>query len=133
MEFDSDILEQFFIEVIEDYRKKIQEQEEARRISRRQKELVDEVDKKMKAPCPNLYRLVTDYVSSIYDLNIIYQEQLYRQGVKAMKKRGRYGAFWSTETGHFISAVKNIKTGIYSQAASSAAYAAVLSAGRKYT
>lgn len=82
MEFDSDILEQFFIEVIEDYRKKIQEQEEARRISRRQKELADEVDKKMKAPCPNLYRLVTDYVSSIYDLNIIYQEQLYRQGVK---------------------------------------------------
>lgn len=82
MEFDSDILEQFFIEVIEDYRKKIQEQEEAKRISRRQKELADEVDKKMKAPYPNLYRLVTDYVSSIYDLNIIYQEQLYRQGVK---------------------------------------------------
>ena len=45
-----------------------------RRISRRQKELADEVDKKMKAPCPNLYQLVTDYVSSIDDLNIIYQE-----------------------------------------------------------
>ncbi len=82
MEFDLDILEQFFVEVIEDYRKKIQEQEEAGRIFRRQKELAGEVDRKMKEPCPNLYHLVTDYVSCIYDLNSIYQEQLYRQGVK---------------------------------------------------
>ena len=82
MEFDLDILEQFFVEVIEDYRKKIQEQEEAGRIFRRQKALAGEVDRKMKEPCPNLYQLVADYVSCIYDLNSIYQEQLYRQGVK---------------------------------------------------
>lgn len=82
MEFELDILEQFFVEVIEDYRKKIQEQEEAGRIFRRQKGLADEVDRKMKEACPNLYRLVTDYVSCIYDLNSIYQEQLYRQGIK---------------------------------------------------
>mgnify|MGYP007131981185 CR=1 FL=1 len=103
MEFNLDILEQFFVEVIEDYRKKIQEQGEAGQLFRRQKELADEVDKKMKAPCPNLYQLVTDYVSSIYDLNVIYQEQLYRQGVKdgirfrslvkdIEEEKGRYGS-----------------------------------------
>ena len=46
MEFNLDILEQFFVEVIEDYRKKIQEQGEAGQLFRRQKELADEVDKK---------------------------------------------------------------------------------------
>ena len=80
-----------------------QEQGEAGQLFRRQKELADEVDKKMKAPCPNLYQLVTDYVSSIYDLNVIYQEQLYRQGVKdgirfrslvkdIEEEKGRYGS-----------------------------------------
>ena len=48
MEFDLDILEQFFVEVIEDYRKKIQEQEEAGRIFRRQKALAGEGGRKMK-------------------------------------------------------------------------------------
>ncbi len=46
MEFNLDILEQFFVEVIEDYREKIQEQGEAGQLFRRQKELADEVDKK---------------------------------------------------------------------------------------
>lgn len=82
MEFREDILYPFLSELIEGYRKEIREQDEAEKIFHRQRKLADEVDEKMAAQYPELYKLVTDYVSSIYDLNGICQEQLYIQGVK---------------------------------------------------
>lgn len=82
MEFEADILEPFVTELIENYRQKILEQEDAGRLLLRRRGLADELEKKMKTPHPELYRLVTDYAGAIYDLNGICQEQLYIQGVK---------------------------------------------------
>jgi hypothetical protein len=82
MDFETDILNRFVMELLEDYRQKISEQEEAAPLLQRRRELADRVDREMKTAYPELYRLVTSYVCAIYDLNTIIQEQLYIQGVK---------------------------------------------------
>lgn len=82
MEFETDILDLFVTELMEGYRQKIQQQEEAAQFLHRRRELADMVDREMKTEYPKLYQLVTDYVCAVYDLNTIIQEQLYIQGVK---------------------------------------------------
>lgn len=82
MDFETDILNRFVMELLEDYRQKISGQEEAVPLLQRRRELADRVNREMKTAYPELHRLVTSYVCAIYDLNTIIQEQLYIQGVK---------------------------------------------------
>ncbi len=82
MEFDTDILQPFLEELIEGYRQKILEQDEAKNLAERQRELSIAVREKFNGPHSEEYKLVADLTGCIYDLSSIKQEQLYIQGVK---------------------------------------------------
>lgn len=82
MEFESDILYPFLEELLERYRQEILEQEEAKALAAKQRELSITVREKLGGFHSEQYKLVSELTGSIYDLSSIQQEQLYIQGVK---------------------------------------------------
>lgn len=82
MEFDTDILQPFLEELIEGYRQEILEQEEAKTLAAKQRELSITVREELGGFHSEQYKLVSELTGCIYDLSSIQQERLYLQGVK---------------------------------------------------